>query len=511
MRILSITGSIGSETLNNAGSNPTFINAAATWDDNEPSNGADFAPQLGLSRKVQNNDSGVGNAVYRNGHIWLAQTIFLPAGGSPTHSAIQWWQLHPTTGVVQRGRIEDTTASLFYAFPSIAVNRFNDVLIGFSRFSSGQYVGANYAFHDAVADLRNMTRPERAFKNGEDSYFKTDGSFNRWGDYSMTVVDPANDSDFWTVQEYSRPHDGASLTDGSGRWGAWWAKVAVTLPGNDNFSSAETITGLSGTSTGTNVRATKEASEPNHAGNSGGASVWYQWTAPASGSVTFDTIGSTFDTVLAAYTGSSVGALTSVASDHASAGNGASRIVFTAASGTTYRIAVDGFNGSVGGLQLHWLQPTAPSFTTQPQSQNVIAGNSVTFTASAIGAPTPTYQWKFNGVNISGATSSSYTKSNVQSTDAGNYTVVASNSSGSVTSDTAVLGVYDSASATLASFTYTTTQFQFSITGVPGYSYSVQASTDLINWTTVGSGTSPFTFSDTAVGSYAYRFYRVIH
>jgi hypothetical protein len=263
--------------------------------------------------------------------------------------------------------------------------------------------------------------------------------------------------------------------------------------------------------TGTNVRATKESGEPNHAGNIGGASVWYQWTAPASGSVTFDTIGSTFDTVLAAYTGSSVGALTSVASNHGSAGNGASRIVFTATSGTTYRVAVDGFNGSVGGLTLNWLQPTVPTFTTQPQSQNVIAGNSVTFTATAIGLPNPTYQWKFNGVNISGATSSTYTKSNVQSTDVGNYTVVASNSAGSVTSATAVLGVYNSASATLASFTYTTTQFQFSITGVPGYSYSVQASTDLINWTTVGSGTSPFTFTDTAVGSYAYRFYRVIH
>ena len=130
-----------------------------------------------------------------------------------------------------------------------------------------------------------------------------------------------NDSDFWTVQEYSTAHSG-SLVDGSGRWATWWANVTVTVPANDNFSAAQTISGTQGTVTGTNVRATKETGEPNHAGNAGGASIWYNWTAPANGSVTIDTVGGTIDSLLAVYTGSSVNALTSVTSDHGSAVRG---------------------------------------------------------------------------------------------------------------------------------------------------------------------------------------------
>ena len=147
------------------------------------------------------------------------------------------------------------------------------MLIGFSRFAGTQYVSANYAFR-AFNDPQNTMRTERAFKTGEDSYWREDSdSRNRWGDYSATAVDPVNDADFWTLQEYSAPHSG-SLVNGSGRWATWWANVSVALPANDNFSAAQTISGGQGTTNGTNIRATKETGEPNHAGNAGGASVW---------------------------------------------------------------------------------------------------------------------------------------------------------------------------------------------------------------------------------------------
>lgn len=68
-------------------------------------------------------------------------------------------------------------------------------------------------------------------------------------------------------------------------------------------------------SAGSNVNATKQAGEPAHAGNTGGRSVWWTFTAPASGQMTIHTTGSNFDTLLAVYTGSSVGALTLIASD----------------------------------------------------------------------------------------------------------------------------------------------------------------------------------------------------
>jgi plastocyanin len=90
---------------------------------------------------------------------------------------------------------------------------------------------------------------------------------------------------------------------------------------------------------------------------------------------------------------------------------------------------------------------SAPVFTTQPASQTVTAGASVTFTAAAAGSPAPTYQWRRNGANIVGATSASYTIASVAATDAGTYTVVATNSVGSATSNGAVLTVNSAASA----------------------------------------------------------------
>jgi hypothetical protein len=129
--------------------------------------------------------------------------------------------------------------------------------------------------------------------------------------------------------------------------------TTVSAPPNDNFTNAQVISGSSGTVTGSNVGATKEAGEPNHAGNAGGASVWYRWTAPSSGSATIDTIGSSFDTLLAVYTGSAVNSLTEIASNDDSGGL-QSRVTFTAVSGTTYQIAVDGYNGVMGNITLNW-------------------------------------------------------------------------------------------------------------------------------------------------------------
>ncbi len=82
-----------------------------------------------------------------------------------------------------------------------------------------------------------------------------------------------------------------------------------------------------------------------------------------------------------------------------------------------------------------------PTITTQPASQTVNPGASATFSVVAGGATPLTYQWRFNAANISGATSSSYTKSNVQATNAGNYSVVVNNAYGTATSANAVLTV----------------------------------------------------------------------
>jgi hypothetical protein len=86
----------------------------------------------------------------------------------------------------------------------------------------------------------------------------------------------------------------------------------------------------SGSVSGTSVMATKETAEPNHAGTPGGRSVWFRWTAPASGRVVFDTFSSEFVTTLAVYRGTSVSALTPVAANDDAAGTNWSRLAFDA-------------------------------------------------------------------------------------------------------------------------------------------------------------------------------------
>jgi sugar lactone lactonase YvrE len=87
------------------------------------------------------------------------------------------------------------------------------------------------------------------------------------------------------------------------------------------------------------------------------------------------------------------------------------------------------------------LLAVAPSIQTQPQSQAVTAGDSAQFSVTASGRPAVTYQWYFGGAVISGATGSTYTVSDAQSVNAGNYTVVVSNSVSSLTSNNATLTV----------------------------------------------------------------------
>ena len=110
------------------------------------------------------------------------------------------------------------------------------------------------------------------------------------------------------------------------------------------------------------------------------SSAWYRWTAPTTGWFTFDTLlNPAVDTVLAAYTGTTIDALTEVASnDDATPGSVAqSRITFLATAGTTYRIAVD--SKTQGDYRLRW----RPTVTLQAQRTG--ANLILTITAAAPG------------------------------------------------------------------------------------------------------------------------------
>jgi hypothetical protein len=133
--------------------------------------------------------------------------------------------------------------------------------------------------------------------------------------------------------------------------------LEAARPANNAFANRIALSGGTGSTGGGNRLASKEAGEPAHAGNAGGASVWWSWTAPAAGQVAIDTHGSGFDTLLAVYTGSGVAALTAVAANDND--GGASGLLFQAAAGQNYLIAVDGAAGASGDLTLNWALNTA--------------------------------------------------------------------------------------------------------------------------------------------------------
>jgi len=131
------------------------------------------------------------------------------------------------------------------------------------------------------------------------------------------------------------------------------------FPGYDDFESPHEFSHANFLAIPfSNRAATKQPGEPAHAGNPGGASVWFSWTAPITGSARFSACAATFRTLTAVYVGSQLGALQPIASSDnvispgCWAGTQPARLGFNIDAGVEYRIAVDGFRGATGGFNV---------------------------------------------------------------------------------------------------------------------------------------------------------------
>jgi len=131
-------------------------------------------------------------------------------------------------------------------------------------------------------------------------------------------------------------------------------KPSAPSPPNDNFANAQVISANAASTNGTTRGATREINEPDHSTDTDGFSwlgdhsVWYSWTAPSSGPMSIDTCQANIDSILAVYTGSSLGSLGRVTDNNNNCPSGwGSKVSFNAVAGTTYRIAV----GDAGGLR----------------------------------------------------------------------------------------------------------------------------------------------------------------
>ena len=224
--------------------------------------------------RLMANDSRINNTVLRNGSVWASHHVMIGAVSTPpgtpfgganpdVKTAVQWWQIDPGieaqldlvsglgTPPIQRGRIVDpdadnchngasgertpcTQQGQFFFFAGIAVNKDDDVLIGFSQSSALIFASGAYAMRRA-SDPPNTMRDPVVFRSGVANYNIGAGSGsarqNRWGDYSAAQVDPLNDTDFWTVQQYGPmrqelPVLGAGVI--AAPWATWWALVSPT-------------------------------------------------------------------------------------------------------------------------------------------------------------------------------------------------------------------------------------------------------------------------------------------
>ena len=157
-------------------------------------------------------------------------------------------------------------------------------------------------------------------------------------------------------------------------------------PVNDNFANRTAIGGASGTVNGTVAGATREAGEPSQQS----ISVWWKWTAPASGQVTLSTAGSNVPISVAVYSGIAVNTLTSLGTS-----------TFQAQAGREYQVATYN-NGSFGTVVLSW------NLNTSPQADLSISASST---------PSPAYSDNVISYSVMVTNSGPQTATNVRVTD----------------------------------------------------------------------------------------------
>lgn len=172
----------------------------------------------------------------------------------------------------------------------------------------------------------------------------------------------------------------------------------------------------------------------------------------------------------------------------------------------------------LGGLSQTWAgllpPPIIVPLVGQPASQKVVRGATVQFNVLVTSLTTPSYQWRFNGTNIPNATASSYTLTNVQSKDAGKYSVVIRNAGGSTTSEDATLTV-DATPVRITTSLLSNGLLNLHIEGPLIATYIVQSSTDLQHWTSISTNLVVLGLLDLPLGTSkgtggASCFYRVL-
>lgn len=212
--------------------------------------------------------------------------------------------------------------------------------------------------------------------------------------------------------------------------------------------------GLLAGKTVNNFNASTQEREPIHCAVIGGASKWFRLRGEIAGELALDTIGSSFDTVVAVYTLPHGGALTNIADlsdlnflrlvacdDDGAPDRQRSALHFAAQPGTDYLVAVDGVGAAQGKIQLNWQLGQIPLLSTAPSSSLLKLGGQITLRAATTNVgPQPRYEWRLNHVPLAGATNPIWEIRVLKSGLAGTYEVTLSNVFGVTTNIVAEVG-----------------------------------------------------------------------
>ena len=171
----------------------------------------------------------------------------------------------------------------------------------------------------------------------------------------------------------------------------------------------------------------------------------------------------------------------------------------------SYRVVVVNPQGSQTSSNALLTVIVPPAITQQPANVIAVVGDIVNFHVSATGTPL-FYQWHLSNTNLPAATGATLTLNSVTTNNAGTYSVTITNLGGSVTSSNVTLAVYPTLVPTITPLSYVHQQFTLTLAGVPTYNYTIQGSSNLVDWVALVTNVSPYTFVDT--NRMDNRFYR---
>jgi hypothetical protein len=338
------------------------------------------------------------SCVVRNGSLWSVNSGGQPGpstNAAPTSTGVLWREMDMslalTSMLVQDGVI--TAVGTRQAYPSIAVNCAEDVLIGYSRGDVTKNPEAAYVMRLGTDAPSTMGVP-KLLRIGDSSYWKNFGvgATAQWGLYSSTAADPNDDITLWTLQEYAALRVGPA--DDDSRWGTWWGRLG-------DCEDRPTITDQPDpvfTCVGLPASFMVVATSPHP--------ITYQWRKNG-----VPILGATTDTYTIPVT---------VVGDA-----GTYDVLVCGCGIRTSAGATLSFGGAV--------------VTTHPTSVSAFPGDPASFTVAGTGTGPLTYQWRRNGVPILGATNATYSIASVVKADYGAYDCIIADTCGPATSNVAHL------------------------------------------------------------------------